>query len=143
MIILSTSEAEQSLSIIPRSYVGIFTMSVRDDSTNVTKTYEITGASTVGNYLTFTNIFSTTLVENHFYDIELISQNYVKRVINDNGIIESAQCTMLFGDTNIIYKDRIFCTDQVINQENNDYYKINKGQFTAYNGYNNDYIVIT
>jgi len=42
----------------------------------------------------------------------------------------------------VIYKDRIFCTDQDIDQNSNDYYNLNKGQYTTYNGYNNTYIVI-
>ena len=42
-----------------------------------------------------------------------------------------------------IYKDRIFCTDQDIDQLNdNDHYEINKGQFTTNNSYDNEYIVV-
>jgi len=119
MIILSTSANAQSLSVIPRSYLGTFTMSIRDDSTNVTVDYQITSAVTSGNYLNFSNIFA--LVENHFYDIELYTDS---------------------NKTDSIYKDRIFCTDQNIDQLNNDYYNLNDGQFTTYNGYDNTYIVI-
>ena len=59
MIILSTSAAAQNLKVIARDYLDSFIMSIRDDSTNVSKHYEITGATTVGNYLTFTNIFNS------------------------------------------------------------------------------------
>ena len=52
MIILTTSATAQSLSVIPRDYLTDFIMSIRDDSTNVVKTYEINGATQVGNYLT-------------------------------------------------------------------------------------------
>jgi len=42
-----------------------------------------------------------------------------------------------------IYRDKIFCTDQDIDQLNdNDHYQLNKDQYTHYNGYNNDYFVI-
>ena len=46
--------------------------------------------------------------------------------------------------TNIvdIFKDRIFCTDQEIDQMDNLYYDINQGQYITDNSYNNDYIVI-
>ena len=117
MIILTTSATAQSLSIIPRSYVSTFTLSIRDDSTNVVKTYSITNAVTSGNYLNFNNIFNPILVENHFYDLRLI----------------------VGGET--IYRDRIFCTDQTIDQSNNDYYDLNEGKFTTYNGFDNTYTV--
>ena len=119
MIILKTLATAQSLSVIPRSYLGTFTMAIRDDSTNVTVDYQITSAVTSGNYLNFSNIFA--LVQNHFYDVELFTDS---------------------NKTDSIYKDRIFCTDQVIDQSNNDYYNLNDGQFTTYNGYDNTYIVI-
>ena len=117
MIILTTSATAQSLSVIPRSYVSTFTLSIRDDSTNVEKTYSITSAVNSGNYLNFNNIFDPILVENHFYDLKLIS----------NG--------------EVIYKDRIFCTDQDIDQSNNDYYDLNSNEYLDYNGYDNTYLV--
>ena len=117
MIILTTSATAQSLSVIPRSYVSTFTLSIRDDSTNVEKTYSITSAVNSGNYLNFNNIFDPILVENHFYDLKLIS----------NG--------------EVIYKDRIFCTDQDIDQSNNDYYNLNSNEYLDYNGYDNTYLV--
>ena len=69
MIILTTSATAQSFSIIPRSYVAAFTLSIRDDSTNVVKTYNITDAVTLNNYLNFSNTFDPILVINHFYDL--------------------------------------------------------------------------
>ncbi len=42
-----------------------------------------------------------------------------------------------------IYRDRIFVTDQDIDQLNdNDHYNINKDQYTTNNSYDNEYIVI-
>ena len=122
MIILKTLATAQSFAVIPRSYHTDFIMDIRDDSTNVTVSYEITGAllPTSGGELKFTNIFSPVLVEGHFYDMELYKSD----------------------KANSIYKDRIFCTDQVIDQSNNDYYKLNEGQFITYNGFDNTYIVI-
>ena len=117
MIILTTSATAQSLSVIPRSYVSTFTLSIRDNSTNVEKTYSITNAVNSGNYLNFNNIFDPILVENHFYDLKLIS----------NG--------------EVIFKDRIFCTDQDIDQLNNDHYDLNSNEYLDYDGYDNTYLV--
>jgi len=93
-------------------------MVIRDDSTNTSVTYNITGVTKSGNYRTFQNTFSPVLVSNHFYDMTLSS------------------------GTDVIFKDRIFCTDQTINQVNNDYYNLNEGQFTTDDSYNNEYIVV-
>jgi hypothetical protein len=121
MIILTTSITAQNLLVIPRTYISTFTLEIRDDSTNVSVDYSITTATLAGNYLSFSNTFAPKLVEGHFYDLTLFSD---------------------VAKTNVIYKDRIFCTDQDIDQTTNDHYKLNEGQFTTYNGSNNDYIVI-
>jgi hypothetical protein len=121
MIIIRPIATAQTFNIIPRQYVNTFTMVLRDDSTNVIVDYAISDGSIVGNYLNFTNIFSTPLVEAHFYDLTLYSDSL---------------------KTNVIYKDRLFCTAQDINQTTNNHYKINEGQFTSYDGYNNDFIVV-
>ena len=109
MIVFKTTASAQNFKVIPRTYVSQFTLSIRDDSTNVTTVYEINNASTSGNYTIFSQAFSPVLVEGHFVDI---------------------------------YKDKIFCTDQEIDQMDNLYYNINQGQFITDNSYNNDYIVI-
>lgn len=142
MIVLTTSTLAQAFKVIPRTYVDEFTLSVRDDSTNVTQTYEVTTGVTSGNYLTFNQAFSPVLVEGHFYDIKLYSDpnfwntNYfLWELYNEFWNIDT---------TNIvdIFKDRIFCTDQEIDQMDNLYYELNKGQYITDNSYNNDYIVI-
>tara|TARA_R110000772_G_scaffold141808_1_gene251525 strand:+ start:185 stop:538 length:354 start_codon:yes stop_codon:yes gene_type:complete len=116
-------------------------MNVRDDSTNVTKVYEITTATTSGNYLVFTNTFDPVLVKNHFYDLRLyLDYNFW----NTNFNLWEAEITK-WNESNTfvseIFSDRIFCTDQTIDQTNNEYYKLNEGQYTTNNSYNNDYIV--
>ena len=142
MIVLTTSTLAQAFKVIPRTYVDQFTLSIRDDSTNVTQTYEVTTGLTSGNYLTFNQAFSPVLVEGHFYDIKLYSDpnfwntNYfLWELYNEFWNIDT---------TNIvdIFKDRIFCTDQEIDQMDNLYYELNKGQYITDNSYNNDYIVI-
>ena len=142
MIVLTTTTLAQTLKVIPRTYGTQFTLSIRDDSTNVTQTYEITNATTTGNYLNFTQVFNPVLVEGHFYDLKLYSDpnfwntNYfLWEVYNEFWNVDT---------TNIvdIYKDKIFCTDQEIDQMDNLYYDINQGQYITDNSYNNDYIVI-
>mgnify|MGYP003645198514 FL=1 len=146
MIILTTSASAQVLKVIPREYVDSYTMTIRDDSTNVVKSYDITTAgnavATVGNYLTFNATFNPILVENHFFDLKLfIDYNFwntnfslwelyeVKWNTDDGQIVD-------------IFNDKIFCTDQNIEQlDENDYYKLNKDQFTFYNGFDNTYTV--
>jgi hypothetical protein len=142
MIILTTSAAAQTLSVIPREYSDSFTMTVRDDNTNVTKQYEITSASTSNNYLTFDNIFNPILVENRFFDLRLyIDYNFWNTNYSFWNLYEVKWNTD-DGKNIDIYNDKIFCTDQDVAQLNqNDYYKINKDQYTFYNGSDNTYTV--
>ena len=141
MIILKTLSTTQTLTVIPREYTATFSMSVRDDSTNVTTIYEITTATTSGNYLVFNNTFNPVLVEGHFYDIRLyVDYNFWNTNFN---LWESE--TTKWNETNTfvseIFSDRIFCTDQTIDQANNEYYELNEGQYVYNNSYDNDYIV--
>jgi hypothetical protein len=142
MIVLKTTTSSQAFEIIPREYGSQFTLSITDDSTNVTQIYEVSNAITSGNYLTFSQAFSPVLVEGHFYDLELYTDpnfwntNYfLWEVYNEFWNVDT---------TNIvdIFKDKIFCTDQEIDQMDNLYYNINQGQYITDNSYNNDYIVI-
>ena len=142
MIVLKTLTTAQQLSVIPRDYLSTFTMDVRDDSTNVTVKYAITNAAISGNYLNFNNTFNPVLVENHFYDLYLyIDYNFW----NSNNSFWNLYDILWQADSDYkedIYRDRIFCTDQDIDQLNdNDYYQLNKGQYTTYDGFNNTYIV--
>lgn len=105
-------------------------MTIRDDSTNVIVEYTlIPRVSGVGNieiindtYNVYNNTY-TNLVEGHFYDLTLYTDDT---------------------KTLVLFKDRVFCTaqkDEII-LDNDYFYKINKDQYTTYNGNNNDYIVI-
>lgn len=142
MIILTTSASAQTLSVIPREYSESFTMTVRDDNTNVTKQYDITSSSISNNYLTFDNIFNPILVENRFFDLRLyIDYNFWNTNYSFWNLYEVKWNTD-DGQNIDIYNDKIFCTDQDVDQLNqNDYYKINKDQYTFYNGSDNTYTV--
>ena len=62
MVIVTTSVNPQNFNVIPRDYtLTTFTMTIRDDSTNVSVVYNITNASVSGNYVTFQNTFSPVL----------------------------------------------------------------------------------
>ena len=142
MIVLTTSATAQTLKVIPRQYDSVFKMSVRDDSRNVTVEYDNMSCICLGGYPTSALVFSPALVEGHFYDLELYAaydfwnlnyslwQNYDVLWQDDAGF------------KGIIYKDRIFCTDQDIEQFENDYYQLNEGQYTPSTSGNNDYIVM-
>jgi hypothetical protein len=129
MILFNPTTTNQ-FTIIPRDYVSSAYMTIRDDSTNVIVDYTLVPrVAGVGNieivndtYNVYNDTYSN-LVEGHFYDLTIYSD---------------AQ------KTNVIYKDRIFCTAQKaeIDADNNYFYKVNKDQYTEYDGFNNDYIVI-
>jgi len=140
MIVLNTS-TPQTLKVIPRVYESAFRFAYTDDSTNVRTEVSISNATTSGNYLTWSQAFNPVLVVNHFYDIELFS-NYA--FWNENFSLWQ-NYTRLWNDAtdfiNVFYKDRIFCTDQSIDQKVDNYYDMNKGQFVGTTAYNNEYIV--
>ena len=128
-MILLKPQATNRFTCIPREYVTNAVMILRDDSTNVKVKYALEPrVEGVGNilidkdsYVIYNNVYEN-FVEGHFYDITLYS-NY------DEGII--------------MFKDRAFCTAQKNDiQDDNNFYKINKDQYTEYDGFNNDYIVI-
>ena len=78
---------------------------------------------------------------NHFYNIELFSDFAFWNTI----IVYGKTFNELWNDTsnfkNVFYRDRIFCTDQLVDQKNGDFYDLNKGQFVTTDAYNNEYIV--
>ena len=128
-MILFYPQAENRFICIPREYKTNAIMTIRDDSTNVSVDYTLAPrVGGVGNilidkdsYAIYNDTYSN-LVEGHFYDLTLYSD---------------------IAKTNVIYKDRIFCTAQKDNiQLDNNFYKVNKDQYTEYDGFNNDYIVI-
>ena len=107
MIILKEQEEEQSLKFIPRTY----------KATSIVLVNEMTNESTTissdfyidGYYLYTTTTFD--LIEGNFYTLSILNNN------------------------DVVYKDKIFCTNQVIAD-----FSINDGQYVA-NQTNNDFIV--
>jgi hypothetical protein len=116
MIHLTTSASAQTLKVIPRSYASSVSMILRDDSTNTSTTYSSISTSTDKNYLVVSQALSPVLVEGRFYDLTIKE------------------------GSNVIYKDKVFCTDQTISS-----YTVNSGEYTVPTGndvFDNDYIVI-
>lgn len=114
---LIQTNGNKTFDIIPRVFsVGVLTVKITSESTNTPISVNST-ASINGNYLQFASIFGT-LVEGQFYILEVSNSS------------------------EIIYKDKMFCTDQTINQTANDYYSINKNQFVSEDSASNEYIII-
>jgi len=111
MKVLTTSTDAQSMSIIPREYPATITIRLRDESTNEVTTYSDINATTNKGYLVFSNAY--TLTENVFYEL-----------------------TILDG-SDVIYKDKIFCTDQTIST-----FSVNNGEYITEDSYDNDYIIL-
>ena len=107
MIVLTTSTSAQTFSFIPRDIPT--TMVLTDDQTNTPVTVAITSQTQGGYVNTLTADFD--LIEGHFYDL------------------------VLYKNTDIVYKDRIFCTDQNIVS-----FSVNNGQYTS-NTTSNTFIV--
>ena len=134
MKVLNNKSEIQTIRIIPRSYPSSLTLTLRDDQTNDIDTYALnSGFSVVNDYLVIDNVY--TLREFHFYDLTITDQ-----------------------DGDVIYKDRIFCTDQDIatfsvNADRTEYQNVNIN-WNSYNqlwdatiyieepSYDNDYIIL-
>ena len=117
---LVPSTSNQTIEIIPRVESLIVTIKLRDDSTNTTVTILPTAVKNK-NYIELTNIYD--IKEGRFYDL---------KVYNGQGVVT---------ELDIIYRDKIFCTAQSIDQSVNDSYKINKDTYTAQST-NNDFIIL-
>jgi hypothetical protein len=88
MKVLNQKDELQTIRVIPRSYPSSLTLTLRDDQTNDVVTYAA-GFSIDNDYLVIDNIYS--LREFHFYDLSVLDQ-----------------------DGDVIYKDKIFCTNEPI-----------------------------
>ena len=106
MIILKASGLSQTFNVIPRSY---FADSIVITGIEGSTTYSVASTQS-GRYLTFDKI--VTLIENQFYTLTVL-----------NG-------------TTIVYKDRIFCTNQTVAN-----YTINNSEYTETTS-DNDFIIV-
>lgn len=88
MKILTTSTSAQQLEIIPRSYASTITVKLRNESTNEVTTISSISTTTDKGYLQFSTAYD--LEESIFYELTILE------------------------DSSVIYKDKIFCTNQTI-----------------------------
>ena len=98
---LIPSEEAQTISIIPRVYTSNVYLTLRNDSTDIITTITPSDVVVTNNYLELTSTYQVK--EGHFYDLKV------------------------YEDSKIIYRDKVFCTGQTINQLDNDYYSVNNG----------------
>jgi hypothetical protein len=138
MIVLTTSTAEQTYSVIPREYVTDATICIRDESTN-----EEICVLTTGQFWN-TNTFEWQLAN---YDWEdeagIVITNDLMYITMNLNLIEGRFYDLKISNVSgtVIFRDKIFCTDQTIDQATNNYYDMNLGQYTINTSGNNDYII--
>jgi len=143
MKILTTSTSAQTLTFAPRTYPSQVIVSIRDTSTNTTTRTENVTLTRNNDNASISTTFS--LVEGRFYDLKILQG--VGALWNTYNVIWEAATdnweSITTSEENI-YLDKIFCTDQTINQADNDYYTINSGQYTQTTNYpDDDYIIIS
>jgi hypothetical protein len=143
MKILTTSTSAQTLTFAPRTYPSQVIVSIRDTSTNTTTRTENVTLTRNNDNASISTTFS--LVEGRFYDLKILQG--VGALWNTYNVIWEAATDnweSITTSEKSIYLDKVFCTDQTINQADNDYYTINSGQYTQTTNYpDDDYIIIS
>ena len=125
MIHLIPSVSEQTIQILPREYTTSIVVLLRDDSTNSETYLELPTSVINGNYLDITSIF--TLSEGRFYDLVVYK-------------VELGYVLANLTELDVIYKDKIFCTAQDLDQNTNTFYTPNESEYIEQSA-NNDFII--
>lgn len=143
MKILTTSTSAQTLTFVPRSYPTEIILSIRDTSTNTTTRTENVTLTRSNDNASISHAFS--LVEGRFYDLNIIEGiGALWNTYNVQWEAASDNWESIISSEASIYLDKIFCTDQTINQADNNYYTINSGEYTETTSYpDDDYIIIS
>lgn len=145
IIVPATTTSDRVFKIIPRQYYADVTVCIRDDQTNTESCEYYTGTE-----------FNTADVSWELADFDW--DNAIGTVLNESNddfmiiTIEHDDFTFREGhfydfkvtndDTqDVIYKDKIFCTDQDVDELTNDYYTINKDQY-IFDTSNDDEVII-
>lgn len=139
MIHLTTSTDAQTFKVIPRRNVeGTLILTIKNESTNDITSY-------TGDF--FWHLYDTTynLSDIEWQGAALSGSNgetYLE-ITNEFDLKESTYYTLTISDTEgELYRGVIFCTDQTINQDTNDYYSVNSGEYVSDTSYDNDYIIL-
>ena len=124
MIILKEQNQAQTIKFIPRIYSADILI-LRNETTNVSTTYNPT-FTTDGYYLKCDLVLD--LKENTFYNLTVLKSNFTadNNIITVDSDILTADMTTFSDENYIVYKDKIFCTNQ-----NKDDYTVNKNQYVA------------
>ena len=143
MKILTTSTSNQTLSFLPREYPSTVKMTLRDNSTNATTTVNTLTLTKSNDNASITNAFA--LVEGRFYDLNIIKgQGQLWNTLTTQWQLVTDNWENIISSEIVIYKDKIFCTDQTIDQLNDSYYDINSGEYTETTSYpDDDYLIIS
>lgn len=118
MIVLTTSTGTQNFRFIPRVFTTDITVKFTDDITFDDLTTTEVSTTQVGDYINH-SFTLTGLKENRFYTLR----------VQDNS-------------SNVIYKDKLFVTNQGTDQLSKEKYTINKDVYVEKSTGENDYIVI-
>lgn len=142
MKILTTSTSAQTLTFAPRSYPSEVIVSLRDSSTNTTTRTENVTLTQTNDNASISTTFS--LVEGRFYDLKILQGvGALWNTYTTEWQLATDNWESITTSEESIYLDKIFCTDQTVNQADNDYYTINSGQYTQTTSYpDDDYIII-
>lgn len=148
MKILTTSTNAQTLSFTPRNYPSSVKITLRDNSTNASNTIEnltLTKSNDLASISTIFQVSSAALKEGRFYDINVIEGiGQLWNTFTTNWEASTANWENVLSSENTIYLDKIFCTDQTINQKENNYYTINSNEYTQTTDYpDDDYLIIS
>ncbi len=142
MKILTTSTSAQTLTFAPRSYPSEVIVSLRDSSTNTTTRTENVTLTQTNDKASISTTFS--LKEGRFYDLSILEGvGALWNTYTTEWQLATDNWESITTSEKSIYLDKIFCTDQTVNQADNDYYTINSGQYTQTTSYpDDDYIII-
>ena len=142
MKILTTSTSAQTITFAPRSYPSAFILSLRDTSTNTTTRTQNVSLTKTNDKASISTTFS--LKEGRFYDLSILEGvGALWNTYTTQWQLATDNWENITTSEESIYLDKIFCTDQTVNQADNDYYTINSGQYTQTTSYpDDDYIII-
>lgn len=164
MIYLSTASSAQTFTFIPEAFVINARLEVKDEETGDVQT-ALVPITRLSGYAAI-NV-ALTLVENKFYEVKVISigsnwddvtQSWNLLSVNwEDGITRSGSAwnfaTNSWNETTgnwdsvrepkdlVIYRDRIFCTNQTVSQGANEYYDVYKGVYKKSTSGTNKYKV--
>jgi len=143
MKILTTSTEKQEIKIIPREYPSNITVTLRNENTNAT--------TTIGTFKDGYAYYIRVIADGGVYednvlisDLEYYRFDKGYMIIRDvfNLVENNFYNLTVTNGTDVIYKDKIFCSDQVINQSTNNYFTVNKDVYKEETTHDNDYIIV-